>query len=164
MYDIYLYSGCESPFNKEKIDEKFSFLRNDQFTQKVLTVIPGFLGLDLEKEIVIEVLKMLGKYEANGIYVPSKYRHPTITKDIALEIGNREKTKLLDEFPGFTFYQPYVSPRGVLWWVVSIGCKEWEDAGDLPGAVILWVDKCDGHIWEDSEVESFTRDQPLKRI
>jgi hypothetical protein len=164
MYDIYLYSGCDSTFNISEIDSMLPSTENDQFTQKITMKIPGFLGLNLEKDTVINILKILGKYKAGGIYTPSRYRNPTVTRDFALDIGNRERIRLSEEFPELTFYQPHINPRHILWWEVSIGCKEWMDEGDLPGAIILCVDKCDGHVWEESDVNDFIRDQPLKRI
>lgn len=163
MYDIYLYSGCRSEADLRAIGDMFPFL-NDQFFQKIILSTPGFLGLEIEKDEIIQILKILGQYRAKGIYIPSKYRYPQITKDIALEIGERERKKLVQDFPDLTFYQPSTNPRPVLWWEVSIGCKEWIEEGSIPGAIILWIDKFDGHIWKDSEIDDFIDNQPLKRV
>ena len=164
MYDIFLNEGCRSRPDLSELADTLPVLRSETFVTHILSRSPGFLGLSLEKEQVFQLSKILRGAGAIGNYLPVAYRTPMFSKEAALDIGERERAKLREEHPELTFYPARAERFATeLWWSVSIACKEWLDDGVLPGGIILWVDKLDGHLWEDSEVDEFFRDQPLTR-
>jgi hypothetical protein len=164
VYDLFLYEGCRSRPDLSELADTLPILRTEAFLERVTSPFPGFLELSLEKEVVLQLARALKSSGKLGLYLLEGYRTPTISEAFALEVGERERAKLIAESPELTFYPPRVNPRKLIWWEVTIGCKEWSDAGVLPGAIILWVDKLDGHVWDDQEMDEFLRDQPLTRI
>ena len=73
-------------------------------------------------------------------------------KIAALEVERRKNTPRL---AGYDF-----SPTALLWdepltWTFVSGSQKLHEEGCVPGAFFVMVDKQDGHIWSDDEVEQY---------
>ncbi|HEU4327338.1 MAG TPA: hypothetical protein VFS21_29645 [Roseiflexaceae bacterium] len=160
MYDIYLFSGCNSIPEMEEIQRILPDVDIDFLISRIQMPSPGFLGVKLDKERAILFLKTIETYLAQGIYLPYSYSTPLLDDNKALVVGNNELQKLEIESPQLHFYPPRVHSSYPLWFKVVIGCKEWIEDGFIPGAVVLFVDKIDGHIWTNEQIDEFFIDQP----
>ncbi|GAB4199259.1 MAG: hypothetical protein OHK0022_19380 [Roseiflexaceae bacterium] len=165
MYDIYLFSGCDVAPDMDVLQDLLQGVDLADVVDRVTLRYPGFLGLSLEKEIAIQLLKAVMVCFAEGIYLPKEYEVPVITEEYAANVGNVELQRVKYEYPNLHFLPPSVISRHVLWYDVIITCSEWQEDDDLiPGAIILYVDKIDGHIWRKEDLDSFFFDQPVKRM
>lgn len=57
------------------------------------------------------------------------------------------------ELAGLTFHPLNYYRENEAYWVFGAACPELIRQGYIPGAVIVGVDKNDGHIWQEEEYE-----------
>lgn len=91
-----------------------------------------------------------------------------VTKPEALEIARREIERLIGqsaELSQHSFGDVGFLRENELMWTFASGSEELIEQGFVPGAVIVSVDKTDGHIWSRDEMESYAhRHQQISRV
>lgn len=83
-----------------------------------------------------------------------------MTKHEALEIARREINRLIGdsaELSRFCFGDVGFLRENEMMWTFAAGSEQLIEQGYVPGAVIVSVDKNDGHIWSREEMESYAR-------
>lgn len=83
-----------------------------------------------------------------------------VTKTEALEIANQEIQRLIVTSPDlsqYAFGEVGLLRENELTWTFAAGSEELIEQGYVPGAIIISIDKRDGHIWNREEVEKFAR-------
>jgi len=89
------------------------------------------------------------------------------TRDEALEIGRQEIERLIRESPelsNYSFDEVGFLRESDLVWTFAAGSEELIEQGYVPGAVIVSVDKRDGHIWSREEMESYALQRERSRF
>jgi hypothetical protein len=82
----------------------------------------------------------------------------TITYDEALQIAGRhirERIGASDLLSRYEFGEVGLRSENERFWTFVSGSDELFWDGYVPGAVYACVDKADGHLWSDEEVEQF---------
>lgn len=83
-----------------------------------------------------------------------------VTKNEAVEIASREIKRLIGESADLSqhrFGDVGFLRENELMWTFAAGSEELIEQGYVPGAVIVSVDKKDGHIWSREEMERYAR-------
>lgn len=81
-----------------------------------------------------------------------------ITKDQAHRIAEAEVARLIQQsarLAGYQFQPLRLQSETERFWVFSAGSDQLQAAGFVPGAVRVSVDKEDGHVWSEQELERF---------
>lgn len=161
MYDIYLRQGANSL--PQTLDLKFERPIKEVIEEKLpnaLSEKPGFLGLDLSFDTASLLLEYLNSLGAKGRVADSKYRNPTISLDMAFSIAEEAMRQEQEKYSDIKFEKIRLRFEEVMWWEFFSLAKEWLDDGYTPGGLIVWVDKVDGHIWQDGEFTRLYGDRP----
>lgn len=83
-----------------------------------------------------------------------------LTKSEALKIASREIQRVIGESSDISecsFGEVGFLRETELMWTFAAGSEELIEQGYVPGAVIVSVDKKDGHIWGREETEKLAR-------
>jgi hypothetical protein len=81
-----------------------------------------------------------------------------ITKDQASRVAEAEVTRLIQQssqLSGYQFQPLRLQSETERFWVFSAGSDQLQAEGFVPGAVRVSVDKEDGHVWSEQELERF---------
>lgn len=81
-----------------------------------------------------------------------------ITKDQARRIAEAEAARIIQQsarLSGYEFQPLRLYSETERFWIFSAGSDELQAEGFVPGAVRVSVDKSDGHVWSDEELELF---------
>ena len=146
----------------------------DNLTQTLgQKLVPGFMGLSLSADLAAELLERIERAGGYGLVVPIGYRHPKITVEMAYPIAERETVRRQAE-RNYKEVEPTKFCRdGVMWWEFRAGVPELIEKGYIPGSIVVWVDKLDGHFWtaveqihhsygEEYYLESATSLEPME--
>lgn len=100
------------------------------------------LGLPLSN--ARQVLKTIRDSGGTALIIPIRYRETRITREVA-------RTLALDEFervrkPNRVYGEMTEGWDSGLWWEFRVPDIEQEEAGYIPAAVIIGIDKHDGHV------------------
>jgi hypothetical protein len=82
----------------------------------------------------------------------------TLTYTKALQIAERHIREQIQNsvfFSRHRFGEVGLQSENESFWTFVCGSDELFDKGYVPGAVYACVDKADGHLWSDEEVEQF---------
>lgn len=71
------------------------------------------------------------------------------------EIHIKERIRLSEFFSRYEFGELGLRSENERFWTFVRGSDQLFDEGYVPGAVYACVDKADGHLWNDDEVEQF---------
>jgi hypothetical protein len=162
LYDIYLTMGCRAlPTVSDLIDAAPS-ISDPLVQQKMLqrSPRPGFLGLDLPRDLAATLMQRLTSQRAVGYPVPSAYRQPQITQEQALPIATRAiEHRHMTHIPEHTLGPVLLREEKPVCWTFSAASQEWTKAGRIPGALFANVDKLDGHLWGDEDFQQLRGEQ-----
>jgi hypothetical protein len=156
LYDLYLTAGCAGEPPLADLRGTMPRLGDTAVRVRLLqrSPGPGFLGLDLPADAARVLLGRLMRAEAHGELVPAAYRRPRI--DILAGQSTAERALIAQagrEFPGYTFRPVRYWREGPRWWVFGMIADALVDQGHVPGGVLAYVDKLDGHIWQPDELQ-----------
>jgi hypothetical protein len=91
----------------------------------------------------------------------------TVPLDDALEIARREIARLIKESAELSQYSfgevGYLRENDRVW-TFAAGSAELIEQGYIPGAVIVSIDKKDGHIWSREEMEQYAQQCERERM
>lgn len=174
-YDLYLHYACHAQPELTDLLTRIPALRTPALEEKLRSYPassagqmpqrhpprPGFLGLNLEKELARELCLRLNKepVRAQGEIILAAYREPRISREQAQKLAEQELIRLRQqEFPTNDF-EP-VSPlrEEPRWWIFVAYFKRTPEERAKRGVVIgtdgpwICVDKVDGHIWYNDEM------------
>lgn len=156
LYDLYLTAGCAVEPPLADLLGTIPGLADAAVRARLLqhTPGPGFLRLDLSAGAARALLDRLMRAEARGEMVPAAYRHPRFDIPAGQSIAERALTAQAGrEFPGYTFRPVRYWREGPRWWVFGMIADALVDQGHVPGGVLAYVDKLDGHIWQPDELQ-----------
>jgi hypothetical protein len=158
LFDIYLpYPHSAIPLTV------FSDLITDEDIKKVnaqtISKKACFLELNLSLEVASTFYKRLRNYTIMVEIVPSEYRQPKITIEMARPIANKAiKAKYARLFPNFHHYERaefYCDEP--MFYTFSSQSDEFHAIGRFePDALFALVDKVDGHVWAELEYAYYT--------
>ena len=153
--DLYLTRGCAAPPAVGDLVGQVPALAEAAMQARLTQrpQAPGFLGLDLPTALAQALLTRALAAGAMGQIVPAAYRQPRITQQAALVIAERDApTRATTAFPGYSFNPVRYWREGPRWWIFGMISDALVDQGHVPGGVIVYVDKVDGHIWQPDEL------------
>jgi hypothetical protein len=157
MYDIYLSKGCRVLPDLSGFVQQIPAFADKQLVARLLEEEPGFLGLELPLETARPLIKLLKYSEtrALGRIVPSKYRQQpaTLTRETAYPLAEQTLKQEQLNYPTTSFGPIVFDSEDLMWFEFCTVSEEWIAQGMIPGALIVCVDKLDGHIWQDEEFE-----------
>ena len=81
-----------------------------------------------------------------------------ITLQQALKIAEgelRHRVETAEELKGYDFSPVQLSRENPAFWVFSAGSPRLLEAGFIPGAIFVCVDKTDGHLWGTEAQEQY---------
>jgi hypothetical protein len=90
----------------------------------------------------------------------------TVTIDEALEIARCEIARIIsesDRLSQYSFGEAGFLRENEMVWTFAAGSEELIEQGYVPGAVIVSVDKKDGHIWTREEMEQYSLERERMR-
>lgn len=159
-FDIYLTSACAAVPDLSAYSDGISASDQENLASRLLSACPGFLGFNLAHERAIALLKYLEYSEAreSGMLVPAKYRNPDawISLDEAERLANIEmeplRLKYSDAKLGRLVREP--SHDHPLWFGFAAPSEVWISKGLIPGALFVYVDRLDGHIWREADLDA----------
>lgn len=153
MYDIYLSAGCRSLPDLGDLLRRVPKLAEAALQEKLLARHPGFLELDVSEQDALALLERLRGSKARGQVVPAGYRTPSVSINDALPTAERFIAKLHEtHFTSYTFEPVHFWREGPRWWIFLAGSEQLQREGVSPGAFFAYVDKLDGHVWQQPEI------------
>lgn len=81
-----------------------------------------------------------------------------ITLQQAYEIAEREihhRVETAEELNGYDFSPVQLSRENSAFWIFSAGSQRLQEAGFIPGAIFVCVDKTDGQLWGTEAQEQY---------
>jgi hypothetical protein len=156
MYDIFLIKGCRHPPKLAEVENRFPEMVNLEIVSRIATERPEFLGLDRDNiELLHQLIVALRKAGAQGFIVHSKYRttQPVLSAEKAFVIAEHYLKEAQSRDPDLTFGPLQLIGEDITCFHFSSPVREWRQQGYVPGALPVWVDKIDGHIWQDEDFE-----------
>lgn len=161
QFDIYLTTTCYLVPDLTDFAQDIPQEHLESLSSRLLTVKPGFLGFNLIHDRAIALLKYLKSSgaRADGLVASTKYRNPDawIPLDEARKIADIAMAQLRPKYKdaklGKVFYHSLYDH--VMWYGFVASSKVWLDKGLIPGALIVSVDKLDGHVWDEAEKDAF---------
>jgi hypothetical protein len=157
LYDLRLSSSKYRTLpNLSGLTEKVpAYLQStwDNLTQTLAQkLVPGFMGLNLPADLAAELLELIEIAGGHGLVVPTGYRQPKITVEMAYPIAQQEIARIQAlHLPNYELEPTKFFREDVMWWDFRARCPELIEKGHIPGSVIARVDKLDGHIWTEAE-------------
>ena len=153
MYDLYLSHGCRTRPALKSLEARIPELTQPSLQTRLMTLeSAGFLGLDLPEDVATQLYQELKAAHARGEVVPSLYRQPQVTREAARQIAERD---LLHQqqtaFPGYSFGPVLFLREEGRCWVFVTSSPQLKAEGHIPGAVLAYVDKLDGHVWQQAD-------------
>ncbi len=111
------------------------------------------LGLPLaDAQGYLQALQAAG---GKGYLVPIRYRHPRISARQGLRLAQIEFERIREVDREFglivLFYDDF------LWWMYHVPDIELRKAGCIPGAIVISIDKFDGHVGTEDERREWAR-------
>ncbi len=158
LYDIYLSWRCQILPDLEDLVETVPALADPALQARMLdrTKAPGFLGLDLPADGALSLLHRLRslKVSSRGYLLPSAYRQPRITIEQATPIAEQAIEELqVRRFPDHTLGPVHFQWEQSVCWTFGAVSEQLIKEGRIPGALHASVDKLDGHIWKQTDLE-----------
>lgn len=156
QFDVYLTQGCATPPSVSDVVSAIPALNDPLIRSRLLrrSPGPGFLGVQATADDARQLLARLKAAEARGEVVPAAYRQPPISTQAAQSIAERAlAAEAASLFPGYTFRPTRYWREGPRWWVFGMISDQLVDQGHVPGGVLAYVDKVDGHIWQPGEMQ-----------
>ena len=156
MYDIYLSMGCRILPDFKDLLQEASILTDPAVITQILqrSPGPGFLGLDLNRQVAGTLLQLLKSTKASGYIVDAAYRKPSITIEQATAIAEHAITELqATRFSDTTFNPIHFEREQPVCWTFCAVSEQWVKKGLIPGALYVSVDKLDGHVWQPEEFD-----------
>lgn len=153
--DLYLTRGCATPPQLGELAAQVPALADPALRARLIqsAAAPGFLGLNLPDPLARALLARLAQSGAAGQVVPAAYRLPRVSQQAAQAIAARDlPPRAAAAFPGYSFNPVRYWREGPRWWIFGIISDALVDQGYVPGGIIAYVDKLDGHIWQQDEL------------
>lgn len=153
--DVYLTSGCRKIPDLSDLGQKYPILLETDFQAYLLERSPKFLGLDMLEEDAVVLWRRLECAQGRGLYLPSSYRTPRISREEAFQIAERWIVqRQAERWPNIAFDPLQFCSEDAMWWTFCSGSEAWRQQGLLPGALYALIDKLDGHLWQAQETEA----------
>lgn len=169
-YDLYLQTVCRAHPDLDDLLEVIPRLATADVQSKLKPVPfppkgvlrrhpprPGFLGLSLPQAQAHELSRRLAIVRAQGEILPVAYRSPKVTRQQAQQIAERELYRVCQrDYPGYTFEPVRPWKEEVRTWVFYTASKQMQEeqgVGFGTGGPMVSVDKVDGHIWQNEEIQ-----------
>lgn len=155
-YDLYLRRGCQSLPLWGDLSESIPVLADPSFQRRLIATgnqVIGWLDLDLERSLAQRLLKRLRTRQASGMMALRIYHQPPrITQEQAIQIARPFLADLAQwhyfPFPAIFETTDLASLSPMCWVICAYGPRE--GAREPPPRV--YVDKLDGHVWSDGEI------------
>ena len=154
-YDIYLNAHFDSPPEVSDLIQKAPLLADPTFQSRLMnrSYSLGALGLELSEDLAAHLFERFKAAGSEGYCFPAIYHHPRITKEQAATIAAQAiEKRRLEHDPTDTLGTLFLFNDGPFCWTFGASSKHLSDAGLIPGALLAWIDKLDGHIWEWKEL------------
>lgn len=160
-FDIYLYQRCLRPPDLHDLVDQISAARDPLLLARLQERRPSaFLGLDLPEEAAHALRRRIKQCGARAHVAPSAYREPKVSIEEARAIAERAIAQRRESrYPTYTFGEVTYGGEGPWWWIFGAGSEQLQAEGWIPGAIIEYVDKLDGHLWQNEEMERMVRAQ-----
>jgi hypothetical protein len=163
LFDIYLTTGCRFIPDLEDLSKMIVLLANPEWRARLVTEEPGFLGLNLPRDASLVLLERL-KYsetKALGMLVPIRYRDEKarVLTEAAQLIAEKEIERIKGENPNVKLEPLKFVRENMIWYTFASESIEWVHQGRIPGALFVSVDKLDGHVWHDDEVNKLLAEE-----
>lgn len=158
VYDLYLGRGCDSSPALADLEAQIPMVGYAAFQQWITTrqsAHLGFLQLDLPQSLGTMLLQRLQGAGARGKIINAAYRRPHISREHAWPLAEREIARLQAQYyPSYTFGPVIFYYGHPMTWTFTASSQQLIDEGFIPGALFADVDKLDGHIWQEEEIEA----------
>lgn len=152
MYDIYLSSGCSRLIDVSHQAAEAPVLADSALHARILgQTKPGFLGLNLPANTAAELLEELLLAGGQGLVVPSAYRQPKVTLEMAYPIAKQAIAQKQETHSNYKFEPVKFLREAAMWWEFAAISEELIQQSHIPGAIHVCVDKLDGHVWTPQE-------------
>lgn len=169
-YDLYVWWQAEAELKGDKEWETLlETLKADAkaVSRRVVEGI-GFTGLELSSyEQGEKLLRIIAKYDGSCYIVDSKYRVAKVSSEEAIEIAQAEIGRIREKYSGERFDEPVIVEDPARFfpqhWTAVSKSPSLMQKGYLPGAVIVHVDKLDGHIVGEDEVKTMAEQHEQAR-
>lgn len=151
-----LYSA--KPFNASELKFLRIFDKNFQYEENKM--YQGFLGLNIHRVRIASMLSNMRYLLKDGVYVysiPVDYRDSRlISKESAFSLAQKYCENYLDGYhPVFSKFDS--SNLNPIYWSFNIACHLSDVEEEKSDGAII-VDRLDGHIWDEMEMEIYQYD------
>lgn len=152
-YDIHIKGGPRALQKLSDLVADLGGIISSRTLDRISSGEAGFLGLDLPVEDAVVIFKRLFDSSVWGIVVPSAYRYPKLTPEMAYPIAEQAiKERYASRFPGVSFGPIKFAREEPMVYEFLAASDELPRLGwSEPAAVFASVDKLDGHVWEEFE-------------
>jgi hypothetical protein len=115
----------------------------------------GILYLGLPLEATRRYLTAVREAGGSGVIVPACYRIPNIDPQAGQRLAQAEFERRRK--PGRTYGDISRARDDFLWWEYRVADLEAQAAGMVPGAIVICIDKLDGHVRTQQEYDAWGR-------
>ncbi len=145
LYDIYLFVACKTP---PTLPEGFGPVPPEVMAEPPQTLYVGLPLADARR--YLSALKAAG---GRGTLAPIAYRQPHLSPDEGM--ARAQEAFKQQRTPGQSYNQlELVRDEGVYWLYRATRRQPWVD-DRVPGTLYLYIDKLDGHVGTNQEVEEW---------
>ncbi len=156
MYDLWIPTSYLPEEHLAPLAVAFPVLAQSEVRTQLLQRSPGFLGLNVPKSTAYQIRRRLKQHDVRGMVVEIAYRQPPVPKDQAFGIARHIIQRIqVASHVGHQFAPITFSYEHAMWWLFAAPCHTCIATGRIPGTIFAAIDKRDGHVWEDKEMEQF---------
>jgi hypothetical protein len=149
LFDIYVVRagppppGVELPFSSDKLKFPLSLDKNERRVKDNLGFDEAFRWVSFMQTGTTALFNI----------VPARYRVATITPEQARVIAEQKWLELVGQ--GMPLDPLDKTLEDDLWWSIGSDHRDWQAQGLIPGRVWFNVDKLDGHLVSEEEVNEY---------
>jgi hypothetical protein len=154
VYDLWLTKGISDDCITEELKQEFPDIVTVQFLQRLQNFSPGFLDLNIPLVKAKHLLASITRCRARGLVILADYRSPKLSLEEALKIAKDFIAGYKNRaIPKYTVLETDFLREHAMWWTFGASVVEFVDANKIPSALLVSIDKLDGHIWQSEEME-----------
>jgi hypothetical protein len=159
MYDIYLVRSAAKFPAPEDLASIASGLQEPALQQLMTQGNMNLLKVALPRDKALELLDRLEREGAWGSLISSAYRHPRLTREQASPLAERAIiARQAAQRPGDTLGPVRFVSEEPCCWTFGASSAQLISEDLIPGMVFASIDKLDGHVWAQEELERLTEE------
>ena len=109
------------------------------------------MGLDVSADLAIDLWNQLKASSIRSVVVPSIYREPLLTANVAFSYAKSIVEQKKNQDPSDKFGELYYAGEEIMWYTFRIFSEKLSTEKRSPGSWYINIDKIDGHLWKGTQ-------------